>query len=131
VLFYGLIKFIINNINLCAAYRCMLVTISGATPMQTLFAETSIGITDLKKNPSAVIRDAGDNTVVVLHHNKASAYLVPAKTYEVMMDIFDDLMLAPLIQLRLDAANEQPEDLVEVSIAQLEREAKAKIKRQA
>jgi antitoxin StbD len=98
----------------------MLVTISGATPMQTLFAETSIGITDLKKN-----------TVVVLHHNKASAYLVPAKTYEVMMDIFDDLMLAPLIQLRLDAANEQPEDLVEVSIAQLEREAKAKIKRQA
>jgi antitoxin StbD len=99
--------------------------------MQTLFAETSIGITDLKKNPSAVIRDAGDNTVVVLHHNKASAYLVPAKTYEVMMDIFDDLMLAPLIQLRLDAVNAQSDELIEVTIAQLERDAKAKMKRQA
>jgi hypothetical protein len=39
-------------------------------------------------------------------------------------------MLAPLIQARLDAANEQHEELIEVSIAQLERDAKAKIKRQ-
>ena len=41
--------------------------------MDAVLAETSIGITELKKNPSAVIRDAGTQTVVVLHHNKPSA----------------------------------------------------------
>ena len=96
--------------------------------MQTLFAETSIGITELKKNPSAVIREAGDSTVVVLHHNKPSAYLIPVKTYEVMMGILDDLKLAPLIQARLDEADEHPENIIEVTIAQLEREAKNKAK---
>jgi antitoxin StbD len=96
--------------------------------MQTLFAETSIGITELKKNPSAVIREAGDNTVVVLHHNKPSAYLVPVKTYEVMMGILDDLKLAPLIQARLDDADEHPENIIEITIAQLEREAKNRAK---
>ena len=95
--------------------------------MQTLFAETSIGITDLKKNPSAAIREAGDNTVVVLHHNKPSAYLVPARTYEAMMDIFDDLRLVPLIQARLAALDEHPDEIIETSIAQLERAAKAKM----
>lgn len=96
--------------------------------MQTLFAETSIGITELKKNPSAVIREAGDNTVVVLHHNKPSAYLIPVKTYEVMMGILDDLKLAPLIQARLDDADEHPENIIEVTIAQLEHEARIKAK---
>lgn len=96
--------------------------------MQALFAEICIGITDLKKNPSAAIREAGDNTVVVLHHNKPSAYLVPVKTYEIMMEIFDDLRLAPLIQARLAAAAANPEGVVEVSIAELERAAKARLK---
>ena len=96
--------------------------------MQTLFAATSIGITDLKKNPSAAIREAGNDTVVVLHHNKPSAYLVPAKTYEIRMDIFDDLRLAPLIQARLADADEHPDDIIATSIAQLERAARAKVK---
>lgn len=96
--------------------------------MQAILAETSIGITDLKKNPSAAIREAGDNTVVVLHHNKPSAYLVPVKTYEAMMEIFDDLKLVPLLQARLAAANQHPDEIIETSIAQLERAAKAKMK---
>lgn len=95
--------------------------------MEALFAETSIGITDLKKNPSAVIRDAGQSAVVVLHHNKPSAYLVPAKTYEAMMDILDDLQLAPLIAERLTAWEEDPDQAIEVSIEQLQQQATAKI----
>ena len=66
--------------------------------------------------------------MVVLHHNKPSAYLVPVKTYELMMEIFDDLRLAPLIQARLAEADAHPEEIVEVSIAELERTAKAKLK---
>jgi hypothetical protein len=43
----------------------------------------------------------------------------------------DDLILASLIQSRLNAVNAQHEELVEMTIAQLERDAIAKIKLQA
>lgn len=95
--------------------------------MEALFAETSIGITDLKKNPSAVIRNAGQSAVVVLHHNKPSAYLVPAKTYEAMMDILDDLQLAPLIAERIAEWEADPEQAIEASLEELEQQALAKI----
>ena len=61
--------------------------------MDALLAEASIGITELKKNPSAVIRNAGDAPVVILHHNRPTAYLVPVRRYEAMMDMLDERVL--------------------------------------
>ena len=90
--------------------------------MHAILAETSIGITDLKKNPSAVIRAAGANVVVVLHHNKPSAYLVPAKTYEALMDMLDDLELTPLVQQRIALWRANPHDIISVSREELARE---------
>ena len=69
--------------------------------MDTLFADTSIGITELKKNPSAVIRDAGDSPVVILHHNRPTAYLLSARRYEAIMDVLDDLALGDIVKERL------------------------------
>lgn len=83
--------------------------------MDAVLADTSIGITELKKNPSAVIREAGARTVVVLHHNKPSAYLVPASTYEALMDMLDDLQLVPLVQQRIAAWQTDPDHVIEVS----------------
>lgn len=83
--------------------------------MQAVLAETSIGITELKKNPSAVIRDAGDQTIVVLHHNKPSAYLVPAHSYEALMDVLDDLQLLPVVQQRIASWQADPGNVSEVS----------------
>lgn len=69
--------------------------------MDTLFADTSIGITELKKNPSAVIRDAGDAPVVILHHNRPTAYLLSTRRYEAIMDVLDDLALGDIVKERL------------------------------
>lgn len=88
--------------------------------MHAVLAETSIGITELKKNPSAVIRDAGTGTVVVLHHNKPSAYLVPASTYEALMDVIDDLNLVHVVQERVAAWQTDPGNVIEVSREELE-----------
>lgn len=87
--------------------------------MHAVLAQTSIGITELKKNPSAVIRDAGTETVVVLHHNKPSAYLVPAASYEAIMDVLDDLQLIPMLQQRIKAWEANPNDTIELSHAEL------------
>jgi len=83
--------------------------------MNALLAETSIGITELKKNPSAVIREAGAATIVVLHHNKPSAYLVPASTYEALMDVLDDLQLIPMVQQRIATWQIDPTNVIEMS----------------
>jgi antitoxin StbD len=93
--------------------------------MQAVLAETSIGITELKKNPSAVIRDAGTETIVILHHNKPSAYLVPAATYEALMDVLDDLQLIPAVQQRIAAWQADPDKVVEVSREELEKMARS------
>lgn len=94
--------------------------------MDTLLAEASIGITELKKNPSAVIRNAGDAPVVILHHNRPTAYLVPVRRYEAMMDVLDDLALAEIVKERLNHLD----DAEEVSIEELESVARARISTQ-
>ena len=94
--------------------------------MDTLLAEASVGITELKKNPSAVIRNAGNATVVILHHNRPTAYLVPVHRYEAMMDMLDDLALAEIVKERLN----HPDDAEEVSVEELENAARAKLSTQ-
>jgi antitoxin StbD len=89
--------------------------------MDAVLAETSIGITELKKNPSAVIRDAGTETIVVLHHNKPSAYLVPAITYEALMDVLDDLQLIPVVQQRISSWQADTGNVIEITKAELEK----------
>jgi antitoxin StbD len=72
--------------------------------VETILSGVSVSITELKRNPSAVIEAADDETVAVLVHNKPIAYLVPADTYERMVEQLEDLELVELVRLR---ANER------------------------
>jgi len=99
--------------------------------MDAVLAATSIGITELKKNPSAVIRDAGADTVVILHHNKPSAYLVPARSYEALMDVLDDLQLLPVVQQRIANWQSDPDKVIDISREELEHIALAAPKKSA
>ena len=83
--------------------------------MNSLLAELSASITDLKKNPSALIAKSLGKPVVILNHNRPAAYLVPAETYEALMEHLDDLELGLLIKER---AGEKP-DAVSVSLDEL------------
>jgi antitoxin StbD len=68
--------------------------------MEAILSESSVSITELKRNPSAVIEAADDEAIAVLVHNKPSAYLVPAETYRRMLDRLEDLELAELVRAR-------------------------------
>jgi antitoxin StbD len=68
--------------------------------MESILADASISITELKRNPSAVIEAAGGGSVAVLVHNKACAYLVPADTYRRLLDRLESLELAELVRSR-------------------------------
>ncbi len=68
--------------------------------METIFSNASVSITELKRNPSAVIDAADNEAVAVLVHNKPSAYLVPARAYQDLLERLDDLELAELVRTR-------------------------------
>lgn len=73
--------------------------------MQSVLAEKVISVSELKKNPSAVIGGADGGPVAVLNHNRVMGYLVPAEVYEAMIERLEDLELAEIVRAR---AGEQP-----------------------
>ncbi len=68
--------------------------------MNQLHAECSASISELKKNPTALLMGAEGAPVAILNHNKPTAYLVPADTYEWMMEMLDDYELGKLVRER-------------------------------
>lgn len=68
--------------------------------MRQVLADFSVSISELKKNPSALISQASGSPIAVLNHNKPAAYLIPAETYEALLDTIDDFELAKLVEER-------------------------------
>jgi antitoxin StbD len=62
--------------------------------MQPILSNFSASITELKKSPTQLLRQAGNEAVAILNHNVPSAYLVPSALYEKMMDIIDEYHLS-------------------------------------
>ena len=68
--------------------------------MHQVLADFSVSISELKKNPSALLAQASGSPIAVLNHNKPAAYLIPAETYEALMDMIDDYELTKLVEER-------------------------------
>lgn len=68
--------------------------------MEAVLAKCSASISELKKNPSALIEQAGGEPVAILNHNRPTAYLVPAATYSRMMEIIEDYELGQIVKER-------------------------------
>ncbi len=65
--------------------------------MQRIHARSTVSISDLKKNPSGVISQSNGEPVAILNHNRPTAYLVPAATFEAILEHLDDADLARLV----------------------------------
>ena len=74
--------------------------------MQPILSNYTASITELKKSPTQLLNQAGDQAVAILNHNVASAYLVPSGLYEKMIDIIDDYYLAKEVEERLHDGEE-------------------------
>lgn len=68
--------------------------------MQRVEAQVAVSVSDLKKNPTAVVEGAQGSAVAILNHNRVMAYMVPADTYEAMMDALDDQALVEIARSR-------------------------------
>lgn len=68
--------------------------------MQPILSNYTASITELKKSPTQLLKDAGDEAVAILNHNVASAYLVPSALYEKMIDVIDEYYLLKELDVR-------------------------------
>ena len=83
--------------------------------MEAVLATCSASISELKKNPSALIEQSGGEPIAILNHNKPTAYLIPAESYGALMEKMDDYQLGEIV---LKRQNEKA-DAVEVNLDEL------------
>jgi antitoxin StbD len=70
--------------------------------VQPILSNYTASITELKKSPSRLLQQAGDEAIAILNHNVPSAYLVPSSVYEKMMGIIDDYYLSKEVEQRIN-----------------------------
>jgi len=74
--------------------------------MDTVLADLTVSMSEFKKNPSKVIKEAGRKPVAVLNHNKASFYIVEPGVYEAMLeDLYDNHMTPLILERQLQRSN--------------------------
>ncbi len=68
--------------------------------MESVLASCSVSISELKKNPSALIEQSGGEPIAILNHNRPTAYLIPAETYEALLEKIENYQLGVIIKER-------------------------------
>ena len=76
-----------------------------------ILADCSTSISELKKNPMAIVEQGEGFPVAVLNRNQPAFYCVPAKAYEILMDKLEDAELVELVKERMG----QPEIEVDIN----------------
>lgn len=83
--------------------------------MDAIFADYSVSISEFKKNPAEILRNAGEKPVAVLSHNRPAFYMVSPKVFEAMLEEISDRELIEKVRTRLGNLSEA----VEVNIDEI------------
>lgn len=75
-------------------------------PIVPILADVGVSITDLKRNPAAVIAAARERQVAILNRNKPVAYVISPEVWEAVLKMHEDVQDAELASERL--ATETP-----------------------
>lgn len=75
--------------------------------MNTIHAEITIGITELRESPARILKRAEDEeqAVAILSHNKPAGYIVSPKMMEAMLDSIADRIAENRAKTRISTLN--------------------------
>lgn len=59
--------------------------------MDTVFANTTVSVTELKRNYASIIKETDESPIAILNHNRPESYLLSAKFYETLLAKIEDL----------------------------------------
>ncbi|MDP3010499.1 MAG: type II toxin-antitoxin system prevent-host-death family antitoxin [Methylococcales bacterium] len=68
--------------------------------MQQILAPFSATISELKKNPTALLNQAQGEAIAIINHSLPMAYLVPADVYEQLLEKLEDYELGQIVKER-------------------------------
>lgn len=71
-----------------------------------ILADMCVGISELKKNPAAVVAAARSQQVAILNRNRPVAYVISPEVWEYLCDVVDDIKLAELAREALESGEE-------------------------
>ena len=80
-----------------------------------IYANYTVSISQLKRNPQALIDNAHGDIIALLNRNRPTAYIVPAETFDWLMELAEDIELGQIIEERKSGKSEA----VEVGIDEL------------
>ena len=80
-----------------------------------IHANYTVSISQLKRNPQALIDNAHGDVIALLNRNRPTAYIVPAETFDWLMELAEDIELGQIIEERKSEKTEA----VEVDIDEL------------
>jgi len=83
--------------------------------MDSILTDLMVSMSDFKKTPAKILREAGNKPVAVLNHNKAAFYMVEPSLYEALLESSYDRGIEDLIKLRRTQKN----DAIEVDIDEI------------
>ena len=69
--------------------------------MEHIYANLTASISELKKSPTALLDKSSGEPIALLNHNKPTAYLIPAKLYEEILDNLENKELLDIARSRL------------------------------
>ena len=69
--------------------------------METLYADVTISMSEFKKNPAEVLREAKNRPVAVLNHNKAAFYMLEPALFKAMLEELSDQQLSRTVLERM------------------------------
>ena len=69
--------------------------------MEALYANVTISMSEFKKNPAAVLREAKNRPVAVLNHNKAAFYMLEPALFKAMLEELSDQQLSRTVLERM------------------------------
>jgi antitoxin StbD len=80
-----------------------------------IYANYTVSISQLKRNPQALIDNAQGDIIALLNRNRPTAYIVPAETFDWLMEVAEDIELGQIIEERKG----EKAEAVEVGIDEL------------
>jgi len=69
--------------------------------MESILADVTVSMSEFKKNPAAVLREAHNRPVAVLNHNKAAFYMVEPALFQGILDELADQELHRKVLARI------------------------------
>ncbi len=71
-----------------------------------ILADVAVSISDLKRNPAAVIAAAREQQVAILNRNKPVAYMISPEAWEGLLDALEELEDIEIVRERLESGEE-------------------------